>query len=58
MTFIKQSNLDFRSQLNAAGRLRTSNQRSQNAYLQLNGKDTVRFDEETSDGGETNVYGL
>jgi len=57
MTFIKESNLNFRSQLNAAGRLRISNQRSQNAYLQLNGKDTVRFDEETSGGSETSTYG-
>jgi len=56
MTFIKETSLNFRSQLNAAGRLRTSNQRSQNAYLQLNQKDTVRFDEETSGGGETSTY--
>ena len=55
MTLLKQANLNFRNQLNPAGRMRTSNQRSQLAFLQAKEKSTS-FSEETSGGSETSTY--
>lgn len=55
MTFIKKIIADVQES-NLAGRIRISSQRSQSAYLQINQKDDVRFDEKDSGGGETSVY--
>jgi len=52
MTFIRKNSL---LETNVAGRVRTSNQRSQIGYLQAFAKDLDRFDEETA-GTATSVY--